>query len=78
VTDWQIIVTADRVNSALSVVHALDRVVGLSRDNALAAADRMREEGLAAISSPSQQAAESTVARLRGYGLDASVAWSES
>jgi len=40
-------VTADRVNSALSVVHALDRVVGLSRDNALAAADRMREEGLA-------------------------------
>lgn len=75
---WQVVVHDDAVNSYPVVVHVLNRVAGLSLDEAVAATARVQEAGEAAISSTSRPAAEATVAQLRGYGLVATVDWSRS
>ncbi|MFC0437232.1 ATP-dependent Clp protease adaptor ClpS [Kutzneria buriramensis] len=75
---WQVVVHDDAVNFYAVVVDVLNRVGGLSYDNAIEAAKRIQETGMVAISSTSQHAAELTAVRLRGYGLDATIAWSKS
>jgi ATP-dependent Clp protease adapter protein ClpS len=78
VKQWQVVVHNDAVNFYAVVVDVLNRVAGLSYDAAIEATKRIQETGIAAISSPSQHAAELMAVRLRGYGLDATVAWSKS
>jgi ATP-dependent Clp protease adaptor protein ClpS len=73
VTEWHVVVHNDSVNTISVVVDVLNRVVGLPLDDAVAGMRRIHEQGSAAISSTSRDAVETMVARLHGYGLDASV-----
>jgi ATP-dependent Clp protease adaptor protein ClpS len=77
VTDWHVAVHNDEMNLFPVVVDVLNRVVGLKLEDAIAGTWRVHEKGSVLISSASRDAAETTVARLHSYGIDASVGRSQ-
>jgi ATP-dependent Clp protease adaptor protein ClpS len=78
VTKWQVVVHNDSVNTFSVVADVLTRVAGLTPDEAIASMWRIHNEGSLTIASAGRDAAESMVARLHGFGLDATVHWTES